>query len=334
MTKPLVERIRDEYGDVVSIFFFGSAADGTWTNSSDLDVEVIIDSGQDVDPRPAPFVLGRVPVELHVHPRVRFENVEEAAGTPGFGSHTMNSIIAYDPTDFFRSVKSRIAEIYFTTPFIQKRMHNSLNIARNYVRNAERFLSEGKIEFVPPSIHRAINSGIAMALFHAKKSNPTQRRCLDKLASILTELEEHDLYLRMVDLLDLNNATLDLASEAIAEAKKFHNMVSLYLKRKGGYLWRKNKHWYNMITQRYVVEGARELLEERKYSASIFCTMMLTNSPEIYDQIMPYFPKKNQKETLHLLRQIFQFEGAPKARASTMLRKAKSVIHSIGILKF
>ena len=333
MIADLVRKVKTNYKEVVSIFLFGSIAEGTWTNSSDLDVEVIVDFAEGVDSRPAPFVLKGVPIELHVHPRDRFEEAEEVAGTSGFGSHIMNSIIIYDPTDFFNSVKTRIAKIYFTTPFIQKRVHNCLNIARNYVRNAEKFLSEGKLEFVPASIHRAINSGIAMALFHVKKSNPTQRRCLDKLGSILTEPKEHDLYLRIVDLLNLNNATFDSASKAIAEGNKFHTIVFLYLKRKGGCLWGKNKHWYNAITRRYIIEGARELLEERKYPASIFCTMMLANSPEIYDQLMSCFTNKHRKETLRLLRQIFQFEGAQEAMASKKCQEARSIMNSIRTLE-
>ncbi len=329
----LVRKVQTNYRGVVSIFLFGSIAEGTWSNSSDLDVGVIVDSVEGVDSRPVPFVLRGVPVELHIYPRDRFEEAEEVAGTSGFGSHIMNSTIIYDPADFFNSVKGRIAKIYFTTPFIQKRMYNCLNIARNYIQNAEEFLSEGKPEFVPASIHRAINSGIAMALFHVKKSNPTQRRCLDKLASILTEPKEHNLCLRIVDLLGLNSATSDLASKAIVEGSKFHTMVSLDLKRKGGCLWGKNKHWYNLMTRRYIIGGARELLEERKYPASIFCTMMLANSPEIYDQLMPCFTNKHREETLRLLRQIFQFEGAQEPMAYKKCQEARSIMNSIRTLE-
>ena len=328
----LTRKIETNYDQVVAVFLFGSIAEGTWTDSSDLDVEVILNSAEGVDKRPALFVLDSVPVELHVHAANRFEKAEEVASTT-LGSHVMNSITIYDPTNFFSSIKSKTAEVYFTKPFIQSRMHNCLDVAHNHIQNAERFLSEGKLEFVPGSIHRATNCGIAMALFHFKKSNPTQRRCLSKLESILTNPEEQNIYHKIVDLLSLNEATSELATKAIAQGKKFHATLSHTLKRQRGPLWERNKHWYNAITRSYIIEGAKMLLQEKEYPASIFCTMMLANSPEIYDQIMPYFAKKHQEEVLFLLRGIFLFEEIQKPKIHKKIQEARSIMNSIRILQ-
>ena len=328
----LIRKIKTNYGEVMAVFLFGSIAEGTWTDSSDLDVGVIIDSAEGVDKRPTPFVLNGVPVELHVHASNSFEKAEVVASAT-LSSHIMNSITIYDPTNFFNSVKSKTAEIYFTKPFIQNRVYNCLDIAHDYIQNAERFLSEGKLEFVPGSIHRATNSGIAMALFYSKKSNPTQRRCLSKLESILTDPEEQIIYYKIVDLVNLNEATSELATKAIVHGKKFHAALSHDLKRRRGPLWEKNKHWYNAIIRSYIIEGAKMLLQEKKYPASIFCTMMLANSPEIYDQIMPHFAKKHQEEVLFLLRGIFLFEEIQKPKIHKKIQEARSIMNSIRILQ-
>ena len=42
----LTEKIRNDYDDVVAVFLFGSFAEGTWTSSSDLDVEVVLSSAE------------------------------------------------------------------------------------------------------------------------------------------------------------------------------------------------------------------------------------------------------------------------------------------------
>ena len=40
----LIRKISDEYDGVVAVFLFGSLAEDKWTDSSDLDVEIILES--------------------------------------------------------------------------------------------------------------------------------------------------------------------------------------------------------------------------------------------------------------------------------------------------
>ena len=309
----VIKKISDEYDGVVAVFLFGSFAEDKWTDSCDLDVEIILESAEGIDSRPVPFLLDGHPVELHVHGRNRYENVGEVA-SKRLCSRVVNSIVIYDPSGFFNSVKERVSKIFYTSPYIRRRITYWLAVADRYIQNADRFSQKGEVECVLGSLHRATNSGIAMAIFNLMKVNPTQRRGLSKLEESLIGSSYKDLYWEILDLLNLRRASFEWASEAIGHGRRFHAIISQCIRRKGGSLWEKNKHWYIDMTRRYILDGSRTLLKEGKYAASIFCTMSLTNSPEVHSQVFPNLTMEERKEAKDHLRKLFQIDQITNVR--------------------
>ena len=319
----LKRTILSRYPRAETVFLFGSRVEGTQTASSDLDVGVILNSMAITNPRPMPFVLEGTPVEIHVYHRAQLDDVETTAANPGFGSQLIRALPIHDPANRFTAFKDKFDEVYYTRPLVHRRIENSLTVARAYLHAAERHLSRGQPALVPGSIHQAVVSGIAMALFHQKQANPTQRRCLSSLEVTLTTAKEHDAYSDLLHLMGLDDADGKRATEAIALAETMHVNLTNNVRSLTPDLFIRKRQFYSASTRERIVDGARMLIRARNYPAALFCSMMLANASEVYAHLIPRLSPPAREEACASLTALFPFN------AERGLAKAKALVKQV-----
>lgn len=314
----LKRTILSRFPSTETVFLFGSRVVGSHTASSDLDVGVILNSPSPPDSRPPPFVLEGVPVEVHAYHRARLDDVKTTAANPGFGSQLIHSRPIYDPANVFTAFKDRFVEVYNTRSILRRRIDNALTVARAHIHNAERYLARGQPALAPGSIHHAVVSGIAMALFHQLQANPTQRRCLSRLEASLTTTDEHDVYSDLLHLMELDETDGDRASEAIALSEKVHVDLTEHLRSLTPGRFLSTRRFYSASTRERIVEGARLLHRAGNYPAAIFCSMMLANASEDYAHLLPHVNHASREAIYASLTTLFPFNverGIEKAKA-------------------
>ena len=107
----IVRKIKARYDGVIAAFLFGSLAEANCVESSDLELEIVLESARQPHGGVRPFLIDHVYVEPHIHGKERFMKAGQLASTKAFGSHIVNSIIVYDPTGFFDNIKKEMVKL-------------------------------------------------------------------------------------------------------------------------------------------------------------------------------------------------------------------------------
>lgn len=177
--------------DIIAAWVAGSTARGEDTESSDIDVALVIagDGGQRFGARDG--VDGwhdGIYYDAGYLAASEFANLETVMPNPFWATHMNHALIRYDPTGHFTQLQQAVRAVYMQPPWLAKRLHYWLDIARTNVTALQEAIA--KTDPLGISEHAAWTrfAFIALPLLH-RGITPSSSRGLIQLGTVAPAIQ-------------------------------------------------------------------------------------------------------------------------------------------------
>lgn len=244
-------------GNVVSIFVYGSVARGDITNSSDIDMAIILDSDEK-----SYHITSRngVIISEEFHPKSDYIDVEK------LNARVYDGWIIYDPTDFLRCRKSEFMKIYFTPRLKSARISGRIQSAKIALARAVVALSHEDFESLPLHL-RDFSENAGHVIVDMANKTPSMRRFIYNMKDIATSLDNPLLYEYMVQILGSDKTTQSWIDSAIDGVK---NMQKLFYTYPLNTQDEKEREIMSSLLSEEYVKGTQELAENGELESALF----------------------------------------------------------------
>jgi len=247
----------EKFDNVVSIFVYGSVARGDITNSSDIDMTIILNSHEKSY---QVVTCDGITISEEFHPKKDYTDVEKLS------ARIYDAWIIYDPTNFLRKKKLELMKIYFTPKMKIKRIIPKLQLAENSLKKAKIALSKRDFESLPLHL-RDFSENIGHVILDIANKTPSMRRFLYNMKSIASNLENLLLYDYMVRILGFdkyNERWFDFAIKGVRDMQKLFYAYPLDDQNK-----KEREIMSSLISEEYI-KGTEELVENGEYESALF----------------------------------------------------------------
>ena len=119
MAKQYVQEMLEKRDDIVGAFVVGSVARGDATETSDIDLGLIIDGLKSDEILRGGVDAWRdgVYIELGLEPKNHYDDVERVLQNPFAATHMKDALILHDPTGLFSGIQSEVRARFMEPSF-------------------------------------------------------------------------------------------------------------------------------------------------------------------------------------------------------------------------
>jgi hypothetical protein len=177
--------------DIIGAWVGGSTARGEETESSDIDVSLVIagDTGQRLGARAG--VDGwqeGIYFDAGYRSGSDFADLETVMQNPFSATHMNHALLRYDPTGHFTRLQEEVRAVYMQPPWLAKRLNYWLAVARTHVAGFQEAIATDNLLSLGEHARWATAAFVSLPLLRMGMT-PSSTRCLIQLGTVAPELQ-------------------------------------------------------------------------------------------------------------------------------------------------